>query len=361
MTRFVNLRSLFRFSLILAMIPLGCSGPGTIYRLKPAADLVWPRQAEGGPRVFWVKSITDYQDAGIGKGFWKRAMELFTGAGEERIVRPHGVLFDGNERLFIADPGKGVVHCMDIRSGRYTLIRGKEGAPLQSPIGLAEDEADNLYITDSSGAAVYRYDIKKETLMPFMTTGLKRPTGLAFSEVNKFLYIVDTTAGQVVAVDTNGKERKRFGSSGEGVEQFNHPTDIAVDDLGQLYITDALNFKIKVFTPEGDVVSRFGTAGDAVGNLFKPKGVAVDSGMHIYVSDAMLDVVQVFDNTGRLLLSFGGTGTEIGQFWMPSGLYIDRHNYIFVADTYNRRIQVFRFVSGGEPGQDAGKWLHDKK
>jgi sugar lactone lactonase YvrE len=344
----------------LLTILTACAGPGTIYESKPAVNLEWPKQTSGGPKIAWVRNIAEYRDAGIEKGFWKRALELFTGSDNERIVRPYGVLFDGNERLFIADPGRGVVHFMDVRGGRYTVIGGTEESPLRSPIGLAEDESDRLYITDSATSAVYIYDIREGTLRQFPVKGLQRPTGIAFSEVNKLLYIVDTIAGQVVAVETGGKERAKFGTSGEKKEEFNHPTDIAVDDLGQIYVTDSLNFKIKVFTPEGALISQFGAAGDAPGDMFKPKGIAVDSGGHIYVCDAMLDAVQVFDDSGRLLLSFGSTGTGNGEFWMPSGLFIDRHNYIFVADTYNRRIQVFRFVGVWGPRPGGGSWQPGK-
>lgn len=333
-----------------------CAGPGSLYQSQPAANLSWPQQIDG-PRVVWVKNISGYQDAGIAKSFWKRALEFFIGEDERRLVRPYGILFDGNERLYIADPGRGIVHSMDIRGGVYTVIGGEEGSPLRTPIGLAEDEAEHLYITDSTTATVYRYDIKDGTLKPFLVNRLQRPTGIAFNEANKLLYIVDTTGGLVVAVDAEGRERIRFGGEGE----FNHPTDIAIDDLGQIYITDALNYKIRVFTAEGAPITQFGAAGDTPGYLYKPKGVAVDSRRHIYVCDAMLDAVQIFDDSGRILLSFGANGPGNGQFWMPSGLFIDRHDYIFVADTYNRRIQVFRFLESGEQQPGTGAALPGNK
>ena len=346
--------------LLLLSIPVACAGPASLYLSKPAVDLEWPRQTKGGPKIFWVRSIAGYKDVGIQKGFWKRAIEFFTGADDERIARPYGVLFDGNERLFIADPGRGVVHCMDTKGGRYTVIGGKEGSPLRTPIGLAEDEADHLYITDSATGTVHLFDIKDGSLKQFPVNRMKRPTGIAYSEANKLLYIVDTIAGQVVVVDTGGRERARFGVKEGGKGEFNHPTDITVDDLGQLYVTDALNFKVKVFTPEGELINQFGAAGDARGDMFKPKGIAVDSGRHVYVCDAMLDTVQLFDDSGRLLLSFGSTGHANGEFWMPSGLFIDRHNYIFVADTFNHRIQVFRYVAGGGAGPGDGSWQPGK-
>jgi hypothetical protein len=66
------------------------------------------------------------------------------------------------------------------------------------------------------------------------------------------------------------------------------------------------------------------------------------------VTDAIFDAIQIFDNTGSLLLYLGEAGQEPGQFWIPSALYIDHTNRIFVSDSYNQRVQIFRFLGGGE-------------
>src|SRR5689334_16033586 len=113
-----------------------CATPVPLHETRPAVSIQWP-QPPLPARVVWVKSIATYGDAGIAKGFWKRALEFVVGPDDRRIIRPHGVLFDDQERLFIADPGAGLVHCMDLKKGRYTLIGGEEAHPLRTPIGLA--------------------------------------------------------------------------------------------------------------------------------------------------------------------------------------------------------------------------------
>lgn len=332
---------------VLLLLLTACAAPVPFHKTGPDAALQWPPQTEG-PRIVWVRTIADYQDAGISKSFWRKTLEVFTGADERRIVRPYGVLFDEAERLFIADPGAGVVHLMDIKKGKYTVFGDGSDSPLRTPIGLAEDESGQLYITDSTAGTVFRVDLRNGSIKPFLVRMVGRPTGIAYNRINKLLYIVDTTGNQVIAVDTLGKEIYRFGSRGEGPGQLNRPVDIAVDALGQVYLTDTLNSRIRVVTPEGHAVAQFGAAGDAPGDLNKPKGVAVDSEGNIYVCDALLDAVQIFDDSGRLLLTFGSAGGEDGRFWMPSGIFIDSQDYIFVADTYNRRIQVFKYITGEE-------------
>lgn len=346
--------------LLLLIVAGGGSGcapaPRAAWDAESALGPQWPA-ASAPARIRWLKTIASEADAGISRGFWARALDFFTGATGPRIIRPHGVLFDAHERLFITDPGAGLVHCMDIGAGRYFTI-GSDRVPLQTPIGLAIDDRQQLYITDASQGVVYRYDLTKETMQPLLAGKMERPTGIAWNPVNRRLYIVDTVAGQVLVVDEQGGVVGHIGATTQGevddeaLVRFNHPTDIWIDHKGQLYVTDPLNASIKLFTPEGQLLGQFGVPGDAPGEFNKPKGVATDSDGHVYVNDALLDAVQIFNRDGTPLMAFGNTGTGDGQFWMPAGLYIDRRDRIFVADVYNRRIQVFRYlpaVGGSAP------------
>jgi len=334
-------------ALIFLTVIGACAGPQGLHQLRPETSVEWPLGADGG-RVAWVKTIDRFQDLGLGKGFWKRVQELVVGEDTRSIARPHGVLHDPAGRLYLADPGGGVVHSLDIGRGRYSVIGAGADSPLRTPIGLAVDERARLYITDSSDGMVYRHDPADGSLRPFLAGKLKRPTGIAFNPVNRLLYIVDTLDSQIVAVNQDGVEQRRLGAPGEGSMRFNRPTDIAIDRSGQIYVTDSLNFRITVLTPDGQELRQFGEAGDARGFFSRPKGVAADSDGHVYVCDSLRDAVQVFAADGSPLLVFGTAGSGLGQFWMPSGLYIDSSDYIFVADTYNQRIQVFRYISGRE-------------
>lgn len=335
----------------------GCSSVQVMNKPRPELPREWPLESDGA-RVVWVRTIADFKEFGQGRGFWRRALELLGGAEEQRsIVRPYGVVHDASGRLYLADPGAGVVHCLDLKLGSYSVIGAGTSSPLRSPIGLASDHLGKLYISDSVTGMVYRYDSVDGSLRPFLAKKLTRPTGMAFNPVNRMLYIVDTVESQVVAVGLDGIERDRLGASGADGGDFNHPTDIAVDGIGQLLVTDSLNFRITVLTPEGEILHHFGAVGDAEGQFSRPKGIAVDSAGHVYVCDALRDAVLVFDAAGKPLLTFGRAGSDNGQFWMPSGLYIDRSDHIYVADTFNKRIQIFKYLSVEEahPGDESNR------
>lgn len=322
-----------------------CAGVQTAQEPAAESAVEWPLGSDGA-RVVWVKNISDFKEFGSGKGLWGRAVELLAGREQTQgIVRPYGVLHDASGRLYLADPGGRVVHCLDLTKQQHWVIGGQDSA-LVSPIGLTVDDKDRLYITDSATGVVYRYDPEQRSLKPFLSRKLGRPTGIAFNPVNNLIYISDTLESQIVVVDKNGVERRRLGKPGDGGYGLNRPTDIAVNRTGEILVTDSLNFRITVLTPEGQVARQFGAVGDADGFFSRPKGIGVDSGGHVYVCDALRDAVQVFAADGTPLLVFGRGGNSRGRFMMPSGLYIDRSDNIFVADTYNKRIQVFRYSTG---------------
>ncbi|BCS53271.1 6-bladed beta-propeller [Geobacter sp. SVR] len=347
----VHFRSWKGFGAVLLFIPLllaSCASAPPAAAPLSDRDLQWPAVK---PRIAWVRSIRDYHDASIRKGFWKRFAEFFTGEPDTHIGKPYGVLSDEQQRLFIADVSQARLHVMDSRENAYSVIG--EGI-LRSPIGIAMDDAENLYITDSGAGTIYRYSLRRQLLEPFVVYDFGRPTGIAYNRVNQLLYVSNTTEHQVAAYDVRGKQCFSIGRRGDGPGQFNFPTDLFVDEHGLLYVTDSLNSRISIFSPQGAYLKSFGSPGDSGGSFAKPKGVAVDSKGNIYVCDALLDAVQIFNDRGDLLLTFGSNGTANGQFWMPAGIYIDRNDTIFVADSYNRRIQVFKYLDAGDasPGQE---------
>ena len=320
-----------------------CAPRQSVVPDQPERTIVWPGPPLE-PRIQWIREIRTYQDAGTSKGFWQRFKNFIVGETETSILRPYGVFNDDRDCLFVVDTGAAVVHMMDTETGRYTMIEGENENTFRTPIAITGDDNGNVYITDADAGIVFRYNLKEGVLQRFTTFKLERPTGLAFSRARQLLYVTDTGAHQIIAIDLAGKERFRFGSRGVAPGQFNYPTDLCVDKIGRVIVTDAMNFRIQIFSPEGNLLEVFGQAGDSSGSFAKPKGLAIDSEGHIYVCDALFDTVQVFDDRGRLLLGFGDKGSKYGQFWMPAGIYIDRNDYIYVTDSYNQRVQVFKYL-----------------
>jgi len=76
-----------------------------------------------------------------------------------------------------------------------------------------------------------------------------------------------------------------------------------------------------------------------------PSGVAVDKDGNIYVLDAGNTRIQKFGPDGKYLATIGRKGQGPGEFIMPNGLDIDKDGNLVVADTAQSRLHVI--VGGG--------------
>lgn len=295
-------------------------------------------------RVIDNRQLADYSKP---RSFWKKLLEWVAGPADRPVMlRPYALTQDSQGRLLIADPGLGMVHILDFERRRYDAIHKANREELLSPVGVATDREDNIYVTDSVRARIYVFDkkgkYKREFGDPRSGLTLQRPTGIGLDAATGRLYLTDTLRHQVLVLDLKGRLLRTIGQRGNGPGEFNYPTGVTVV-FGMLYVVDAMNFRIQLLTPNGEYLGAFGSLGNRGGTLNRPKGIGVDGDGHIYVVDALFETVQVFDRQGRLLDYFGETGSANGEFVLPSGIYVDPRNRIFVADSYNQRIQEFRY------------------
>lgn len=281
------------------------------------------------------------------RSFWGKLLEWVAGPADRPFLgRPYGLTEDNLGRLIVADPALRVVHILDFERRRYNALTKAKRESFLSPIGVAVDSEDNIYVSDSARARIYVFN-RKGKFQRTMGGGrngleLKRPTGLAIDSERSLLYLTDTLRHQVLVLTLDGKLVKALGRRGTEPGEYNFPTSLTLAG-GYVYVVDAMNFRIQVLTPEGEFVRSFGELGNRNGMLNRPKGIAVDSDGNVYVVDALFETIQVFDSEGRLLSYFGSTGTAEGQFTLPSGIHIAPRGRIYVADSYNRRVQIFRY------------------
>jgi sugar lactone lactonase YvrE len=275
-------------------------------------------------------------------------INLVAGPPEDKpeIVRPYSTTHDSTGRLLVADPGQHGVHIYDFEKRKYQFLKGPRGREFASPIDVACDRNDNIYVSDSVRAQIYVFDVRGRFLRtiggPTADSRLQRPTGMVLDAASRRLYITDTLRHQVVVFGLDGTLIRAIGKRGAGPGEFNFPTALTLS-AGRLYVVDAMNFRIQSFTPEGQFLGSFGRLGNQTGTLNRPKGIAADTEGHLYVVHALFETVQVFDPDGQLLYYFGSSGAKPGQFQLPAGISIDDRNTIYIADSLNRRVQVFRY------------------
>jgi DNA-binding beta-propeller fold protein YncE len=231
--------------------------------------------------------------------------------------------------------------------GDIPHIRGKQFVRFPSLVGICFFPGNKMLFTDSYLNKIFVYNPDKKEIRTLNDSIiLDQPTGIAYSEINHEIWVVETRAHYISVLDDKGRRKRTIGKRGVEPGEFNYPTSIWIDKTGKAYVIDALNFRVQIFSKDGDLISFFGENGDGGGNLARPKGIATDSYGNIYIVDALFNTVQIFDISGNFLHAFGSQGKDQGEFWMPSGIYVDDSNYIYVADSYNSRVQVFQFQNG---------------
>jgi NHL repeat len=136
-----------------------------------------------------------------------RSLDIIAGPGDprasiDRLDAPYAVTTDGAHRIFVTDPGAGVVHIFDFGQGKYALLGGK-GSRIHSPSGIAIDGQGNVYISDSVEEAVLVYDGRGKFLHYLGRAGrneslFQGPAGIAIQEASGDIYVCDSRRHMVL-------------------------------------------------------------------------------------------------------------------------------------------------------------------
>ncbi len=277
-----------------------------------------------------------------------------SGAPRYQLWTPYGLAVDSKGKLYIADARVGAIFIVNpANKNDLELIKNGGAAHFGAVIGLAMDDDDRLFASDSKLRHVLVFN-PAHKVEASINEGMAEPGGLAIDSENRFLYVADTELDQILVYDVDSfKLLRKIGTTGHHHElttpgDFAKPTNVAVDQDGNLFVTDTLNDRVEVFDADGQFIRAFGKNGDGPGYFARPKGIAVDSDGHVWVADAMQNRVQVFDREGRLLIWIGAPGLLPGQFSAVAGLTIDKQNRVFTTEQYPGRVQMFQYVTQDE-------------
>jgi sugar lactone lactonase YvrE len=309
------------------------------------------------------------------------------------LILPSAITFDASGNLYLAEAANHVIRKVDL-TGQITTIAGTnvqgfsgDGGPaasatLDSPVGLALDTANNLYIADSHNHRIRKLNLGTGTITtiagttpgfsgdnaPASSAQLNLPTALALDSANN-LYIADTgnhrirridaKTGIITTVAGNGLQGFSGDNGIASAAAIDSPGGLAFDATNDLFITDTHNHRVRrldaitgvITTIAGSGLPTFsGDMGQATIAAFNlPRGITIDSAGNLYVADSGNQRIRRIDATTNLITTVAGDGTQTfsgddglaiaASLDTPSDAAITPTGLLTFADSGNQRIR----------------------
>ncbi len=328
----------------------------------------------------------------------------FSGDGEQAITanvsRPIRMTMDAAGNLYFADLNNHRVRRVS-PTGIITTVAGNgvagfsgdngpaTSAQLNNPLGVALDRNGNLLIADSGNQRIRRVNAATgviATIAGTGETGFNGDGGAAtnarvnspenvFADKDNNIFIADFGNHRIRKIAANGGTISTvagtgaIGFSGDGglatAANLSSPTDVAVDDAGNIYICAAGNNRIRKVTTDG-VINTIAGNGNTTYNgdnilataaaLNNPQSIALDAAGNVYIVDrGNSRIRKVTVSSGAIATLAGGnagfspdgSSTTLARLNQPTGITLDAAGNVFFSDRDNFLIRrIVNALSG---------------
>jgi sugar lactone lactonase YvrE len=191
------------------------------------------------------------------------------------FLGPQGVALDSAGNVYVADTGNSLIRKITpsgtvstiAGDGRQMIVDGVgRSASIGYPYNIAVDTSGNLFVTEPDAI---RKILPDGTVTTFAGSAGRQgradgtgaaalfytPVGITVDH-NGMLYVADFNNSLIRMIDQTGRVTTlaggAYGNSIDGIgsaSSFNHPSGIAVDSAGALYISDSFSNVIRKITP----------------------------------------------------------------------------------------------------------------
>jgi DNA-binding beta-propeller fold protein YncE len=234
-----------------------------------------------------------------------------TGSGDGELMRPGGIAIEANGNVIVVDSGNCRLQVFT-PEGKFV---GKCGGPgkgegeFNQPWGITTDKAGRIYVADWKNHRIQILSPEGKFLTAIGRHGTITPPEGAYAVTIFGPYI--SAAGEMAGYPKP--------------DLFNHPTDVAVDPDGDIYVCDWGNHRICTFDAEGGPIAHL--IGDA----------QVMSKWGQQSIDANPDMMKARRRVRSLEPQY--------RFCFPTAVDFDPDtDNIVVADSQRNRLQVYKKV-----------------
>jgi sugar lactone lactonase YvrE len=259
-----------------------------------------------------------------------------------KLYYPTGLAFDATGNLYIADYYNNRVRKVTTTGiittvAGYTVDGGYSGdggpataAQLNSPVAIAFDGANNMYVADESNNCIR----------------MVNAAGIIST------FAGDTTAGYA-------------GDGGAATDaELYFPSGVACDAVGNVYISDYDNNRVRMVNTSGIISTYAGTGtgaysgdgGQAISaEIYNPWGITCDALGNVYIADYGNNRIRMVNASciittivGNGTLGFSGDGglATMAELNRPSGVTFDAANNVYIVDRFNNRVR--KVTPGGQ-------------
>jgi len=164
-----------------------------------------------------------------------------SGSGDGELCRPAGLAVEANGNIIVVDSGNNRLQVFS-PEGKFV---GKCGGPgkgpgeFNQPWGITLDKDGNILVADWKNHRVQKLSSQGKFISSIGSYGKSTEPENAYRV---------TLYGPFVAGDSEKAGHPR-------TDQFNHPTDVAVDSDGDIYVSDWGNHRVCVFDSEGGPIT----------------------------------------------------------------------------------------------------------
>jgi DNA-binding beta-propeller fold protein YncE len=279
------------------------------------------------------------------------------GDAPENTVWPFGVAVDKNGDVYVTDEWKGTVSVFD-GHGKFIRKWGTQGSgpgELKGPAGIVCEANGNVIVVDSGNNRLQVFTREGKWVGQFGKAGsgegeFNKPWGITIDGDGN-IYVADWKNHRVQKLSSQGKFLMAIGRYGKvpvapnafavtylgpfissvpdtdrtpaGI--LNHPTSVAVDPDGDIYVTDWGNHRLCIFDKDGRPLTHL--VGDA----------QVMSKWGQQSIDANPDMMKAYRRVQNL--------EQLWRFCFPTAVVFNpKTDQIIVADSQRNRLQVYNRV-----------------
>ena len=238
---------------------------------------------------------------------------------------------EGQDIYWWADSMNKRVQMLD---DKFTHIKDVKHTKMKTPTHVAVNSRGLIFVSDCGRNEVFVFSHTGEFMRRLSGVSWETPLGVALDGEDN-IYVCNSRRQSIEVFDKDCNYVRAFGRYGTEPGQFSsEPQCIAA--LGNMIIVSDATARLYQFNTSGTFITDYshGKVGDVGGLECGPNGC-------LLIVDKNAAILAVTLKDDRILRSIGTCGEEPWQLRKPNGVAFSPYGQVIVANTHNHNILVY--------------------